>query len=93
MDLSAYAGQSIFLRFAFRSDSSDTYPGIYIDDVYYPSPSATSFSFNNIDQIEVLKGPQGTLFGRNALAGVINIKTVDPASTPLGDIQPTLNDE
>jgi iron complex outermembrane receptor protein len=59
---------------------------IYIDDVYIPSPSATSFSFNNIDQIEVLKGPQGTLFGRNALAGVINIKTVDPAKTPLADV-------
>src|SRR5690349_13157522 len=32
---------------------------IYIDDVYIPSPSATTFSFNNIEQVEVLKGPQG----------------------------------
>ena len=59
---------------------------IYIDDVYIPSPSATSFSFNNIDQIEVLKGPQGTLFGRNAMAGVINISTRTPASEPLADV-------
>lgn len=59
---------------------------IYIDDVYYPSPSATSFSFNNIEQIEVLKGPQGTLFGRNALAGVINITTRAPSASPTADM-------
>ncbi len=59
---------------------------IYIDDVYIPSPSATNFSFNNIQQIEVLKGPQGTLFGRNALAGVINITTRTPSPTPMADL-------
>jgi iron complex outermembrane receptor protein len=55
---------------------------IYIDDVYIPSPSATTFSFNNIQQVEVLKGPQGTLFGRNAMAGVINIRTPQPSFEP-----------
>jgi iron complex outermembrane receptor protein len=59
---------------------------IYVDDVYIPSPSATTFSFNNIDQVEVLKGPQGTLFGRNALAGVINITTRAPSDTPTSDM-------
>jgi iron complex outermembrane receptor protein len=54
----------------------------YVDGVYYASPFATIFSFNNIDQISVLKGPQGTLFGRNATGGLINITTRDPTVTP-----------
>ena len=51
---------------------------IYVDGVYYVSPSAGIFSFNNIDRIEVLKGPQGTLFGRNAVGGVISVITARP---------------
>jgi len=51
---------------------------LYVDDVYIASPAATTFSFNNIEQIAVLKGPQGTLFGRNAMAGVLQITTRDP---------------
>jgi iron complex outermembrane receptor protein len=44
---------------------------MYVDDVYLGSPLATIFPFENLDQVEVLKGPQGTLFGRNATGGVI----------------------
>lgn len=54
----------------------------YVDDVYYASPAASTFSFNNTSRIEVLKGPQGTLFGRNAAGGVISIYTRDPTSNP-----------
>ena len=57
----------------------------YIDGVYITSPAATLFSFNSIKQIEVLKGPQGTLFGRNATGGVLQVITRDPESTPSGD--------
>jgi iron complex outermembrane receptor protein len=59
---------------------------IYVDDVYIASPSATTFTFNNIDQIEVLKGPQGTIFGRNAMGGVINISTRTPGKSPVLDV-------
>jgi iron complex outermembrane recepter protein len=59
----------------------------YIDGVYLSSPNASLFELNNIDRIEVLKGPQGTLFGRNATGGVIQIITKDPSSTPSADIQ------
>jgi len=54
----------------------------YVDGVYYPAAIGTLFSLNNIARIEVLKGPQGTLFGRNATGGVIQIITKDPSQTP-----------
>lgn len=50
----------------------------YIDDVYVPGAAANVLEFNNIERIEVLKGPQGTLFGRNAVGGVLNITTRNP---------------
>jgi iron complex outermembrane receptor protein len=54
----------------------------YVDGVYIASPTGNIFSFNNIERIEVLKGPQGTLFGRNATGGVIQIVTRDPEQDP-----------
>jgi iron complex outermembrane receptor protein len=55
---------------------------IYVDGFYNPSAPGAAFSFNNIERIEVLKGPQGTLFGRNATGGAINVITQDPSATP-----------
>jgi iron complex outermembrane receptor protein len=52
----------------------------YVDGVYYPSSWGNVFSFNNIERVEVLKGPQGTLFGRNATGGLIHIITREPSS-------------
>jgi iron complex outermembrane receptor protein len=53
----------------------------YVDGVYIASPLANIFDFNNIERVEVLKGPQGTLFGRNATGGVIQVITRDPKQT------------
>jgi iron complex outermembrane recepter protein len=50
----------------------------YIDGVPMSSPGGSLLQLNNIAQVEVDKGPQGTLFGRNATGGVINITTKDP---------------
>src|SRR5258705_4211767 len=56
----------------------------YIDGVYLAAAPAGLLSLNNIAQIEVLKGPQGTLFGRNATGGLISIITRHPPSNPRG---------
>src|SRR5882724_584807 len=59
----------------------------YIDGVYLAAAPAGLLSLNNIAQIEVLKGPQGTLFGRNATGGLVSIITREPSSTPGGTIE------
>ena len=51
---------------------------LYIDGVYYGSTGGSLLSLNNIAQVEVLKGPQGTLFGRNATGGLIQVTTREP---------------
>jgi iron complex outermembrane receptor protein len=58
----------------------------YVDGVYIGSINASLFELNNIDHIEVLKGPQGTLFGRNATGGVIQIITRDPSFASSADV-------
>ena len=64
----------------------------YVDGVYLASAPAALLSLNNIAQIEVLKGPQGTLFGRNATGGLISIITREPSSTPAGTIDVSYGD-
>jgi iron complex outermembrane receptor protein len=59
---------------------------IYLDGIYQPSQSGTIFDLPDVSRIEVLKGPQGTLFGRNAAGGAIAIYTEDPSFTPTGNI-------
>lgn len=59
---------------------NDPSVAVYVDGVYNSAPTGLLFSFNNIERIEVLKGPQGTLFGRNATGGLIQIVTRDPTS-------------
>ncbi|KRF02004.1 TonB-dependent receptor [Frateuria sp. Soil773] len=53
--------------------------GVYIDGVYAARSGGALLAFNDIARIEVLKGPQGTLFGRNAAAGAISIVTNEPS--------------
>jgi iron complex outermembrane receptor protein len=61
---------------------------VYVDGVYYASSAANFLDLNNVAQIEVLKGPQGTLFGRNATAGLIQVSTRTPDQKPVieGDV-------
>jgi iron complex outermembrane receptor protein len=52
---------------------------VYVDGVYYAASSGVLMSLFDIEQVAVLKGPQGTLFGRNATGGLIDIKTLNPS--------------
>ena len=56
--------------------------GFYVDQVYHARPATAAFDFTDIEQVEVLRGPQGTLFGKNTTAGAINITTRLPSFTP-----------
>lgn len=73
--------------------SQQTDPGndpnvaLYLDGVYQASQIANSFDLPDVQQIEVLKGPQGTLFGRNATGGAIRIFTLEPDFTATGRIR------
>jgi iron complex outermembrane recepter protein len=53
---------------------------IYMDGVYNPYMVANNFQLNSVDRIEVLKGPQGALYGRNSTGGAINVVTLDPSA-------------
>lgn len=63
------------------ADGLDTTVGVYVDGVYLGRPGMALEDLIDVDQVEVLRGPQGTLFGRNAAAGVVNITTKAPSFT------------
>lgn len=64
--------------FGLTNDGIDPGVGFYIDGVYYARPAATTLDFIDVERIEVLRGPQGTLFGKNTTAGAFNITTRAP---------------
>jgi len=59
--------------------------GLYVDDVYYARPQASVLDIYNVSQIEVLRGPQGTLYGRNTIGGAVKYVTADLADHPTAD--------
>ncbi|TDG36930.1 TonB-dependent receptor [Pedobacter changchengzhani] len=73
--------------FGLTNDGIDPGVGFYVDGVYQARPAATSTDFIDIDQIEVIRGPQGTLFGKNTTAGAFNITTKKPSLVPSGKVE------
>ncbi|MBC7487233.1 MAG: TonB-dependent receptor [Cytophagaceae bacterium] len=68
--------------FGLTNDGIEPGVGFYVDGVYYARPAAATLDFVDIEQIEVLRGPQGTLFGKNTTAGAFNITTRKPSFKP-----------
>ena len=64
--------------FGLTNDGIDPGVGFYVDGVYYARPAVTALDFIDVERIEVLRGPQGTLFGKNTTAGAFNITTRAP---------------
>jgi iron complex outermembrane recepter protein len=85
-------GAQIFVRGVGQLDYTATQEPdvpIYVDGVYVARPVGAVFDFVDVDRVEVLRGPQGTLFGRNALGGAVQIVTQAPTDTFGGYAQVT----
>ena len=67
--------------FGLTNDGIEPGVGFYVDGVYYARTAATTFDFIDVERIEVLRGPQGTLFGKNTTAGAFNITSRKPSFT------------
>lgn len=69
------------------NDGLETSVGVYVDGVYLSQPGETTFDLADISQVEVLRGPQGTLFGKNNTGGVLNITTLKPSFTSTESVE------
>lgn len=67
---------------ALTNDGLENGVGFYVDNVYFGRVGQSQFDLVDLDQIEVLRGPQGTLFGKNTTAGAINISSKKPSFDP-----------
>ena len=85
---STVANQRIIMRGVGSVGNSAIEPtvAVFIDGVYYPRPSSIVGSLTDLKRAEVLRGPQGTLFGRNASMGALNIVTQNPTNGHEGRI-------
>lgn len=85
------AGLKAYIRGGGVTDGgfimSESEVALYVNDVYNARMQGAMLDFAEVERIEVLRGPQGVLYGRNASAGAINIITRQPSDTLTGNIQ------
>jgi iron complex outermembrane receptor protein len=84
-----------FIRGIGQSDFAINFEpgvGIYVDGVYYARTIGAVIDLMDVERIEVLKGPQGTLFGRNTIGGALNVTTRSPTQEFGGDAELTVGE-
>ena len=86
---------NIYIRGVGQPDALQTFDpavGFYVDEVYFSRIRGTQLDLYDIERIEVLRGPQGTLYGKNTIGGALNIVTRRPSQDPNGFLQVTAGD-
>ena len=92
---SAEAG-AIFLRGIGQSDhmvTTDPGVGLYIDGVYVGRNQGAALDLLDLERVEVLRGPQGTLFGKNTIGGAVNVVSARPDGEPGGHVGATIGQD
>jgi iron complex outermembrane receptor protein len=80
------------LSISAANDGIEPGVGFYVDQVYHGRPATASFDFTDIDHVEVLRGPQGTLFGKNTTAGAIHVMSRPPTFEPESNAELSFGD-
>jgi iron complex outermembrane receptor protein len=83
------SGLIAFIRGVGQTDFNyalDPGVGVYIDDVYIPTLSSSLLELVDLDRVEILRGPQGTLAGKNAIGGAIKLFTAKPRGDGTGSL-------
>ncbi len=75
--------------FGLTNDGIEPGVGLYVDGVFYARPALATLDFIDVQQIEILRGPQGTLYGKNTTSGAVNITTKRPSFDFGADVEVT----
>jgi len=73
--------------YGLTNDGIEQGVGLYVDGVYYARPAAAVMDFIDVERVEVLRGPQGTLYGKNTTAGAVNVTTRLPEFVASTDVE------
>jgi iron complex outermembrane receptor protein len=83
----AFNIRGIGANVSITNDGLEGGVGLYVDGVLYGRPGQAAFDFPDIADIQVLRGPQGTLFGKNTTAGAVDVHSRLPSFTPQADLE------